>query len=100
MNTSLHMQDDCVMLSATGEIDVSNTDEFKTALWQAIDKAQTAVCVDMAEVSYIDSTGIGKLIAANAYAKEKDIAFSLKNLQTNVARVFNLLHVDAEMEIN
>ena len=46
-------------IKVTGEIDISNADSLRNAIDLALEQPTEAVELDFAQVSYIDSTGIG-----------------------------------------
>ena len=47
-----------------GEIDISNADKLRDAIDLALEQPTEKVELDFAQVSYIDSTGIGVLVGA------------------------------------
>ena len=48
----------------SGEVDVSNADELRAALDDCLEGGATSLVADISEVPYIDSTGIGVLVAS------------------------------------
>lgn len=90
---------DTYTLSAAGEIDVSCADTFRDALNTALESGATEVIVELSQVSYIDSTGIGVLVGAAHHAAEKGLSLICENPQRNVSRVLGLLGVDAELNV-
>lgn len=92
-----HTTDSTITLTVEGEVDVSNAKELRYRLEKAADEAPEALCVDLSEVSYIDSTGIGVLVGAAHKAQEAGYAFNVAHPQKNVARVFTLLELDEEL---
>ena len=74
-------------IKVTGEIDISNADSLRNAIDLALEQPTEAVELDFAQVSYIDSTGIGGK------------RFSCVNVQPPVMRVVQLLGVDQEISI-
>ena len=80
---------------AKGEVDVSNADVLRTAVSALIERdGIQRVEVDLAEVPYIDSTGIGVLVGAKHRAAEVGKHMQAVNAQPNVARIFGMLGVD------
>ncbi|GAA0965207.1 STAS domain-containing protein [Actinocorallia libanotica] len=55
--TSSHRSDGTTLLTAVGEIDMSNT----TALAAALDDARGRVVIDLTAVDYLDSAGLSVL---------------------------------------
>jgi anti-sigma B factor antagonist len=85
--------DTTATLTVSGEVDVSNAAELREALEAQLADGVSAVVVDIAEVSYIDSTGIGVLVACAHEAQEAGATLAVRRPQRNVARVFALLDV-------
>lgn len=89
----------CVVRVA-GEVDVSNADELRGALDEALACGATLVEVDLAQVPYIDSTGIGVLVGAARRASDAQKALKVLSPQRNVARVLSLLGVGDELGVS
>jgi anti-sigma B factor antagonist len=56
------------VVAPTGEIDMLTVDELRRQLAAAADAAPEVLVVDLSEVSFIDSTGLGAVVEANARA--------------------------------
>ena len=82
-----------------GEVDVSNADQLRSTLDEGLSAGETDLVVDLAEVPYIDSTGIGVLVGAAHRAAEKGVRLEVARPQRNVARVFGMLGVTSELNI-
>ena len=52
-------------IAVAGEVDVSNADELREAADKALATNPASLEVDLAEVPYIDSTGIGVLVGVS-----------------------------------
>ncbi len=95
LHTQSAPEQHCVRVIVSGEVDVSNAEELRAQIDAAFADADVEeVEVDMADVSYIDSTGIGVLVGAAHRAQEAGRAFRALNPQPNVLRIFGLLGVD------
>lgn len=82
-----------------GEVDVSNADQLRDAIDARLEAGTARVVVDLSDVPYIDSTGIGVLVGAAHRAGEKNVRFEVARPQRNVARVLGLLGVGADLNI-
>lgn len=87
------------LIKVTGEVDVSCADTLRSALAAALEDGAPQITVDLSEVSYIDSTGIGVLVGAAHKAAEQNGMLSVAHPQKNVARVLALLGVDSELNV-
>lgn len=63
--------DGTAVLKAVGEIDMSNSDTFASALDTAYDGARQRLVVDLTEVDYLDSAGLSILFS---YADRIELA--------------------------
>lgn len=95
--TTEKTQDRGLVVVAVGEVDVSCASELRDAIDAAFAGDAKAVTVDLAQVPYIDSTGIGVLVGAAHRAQELGKGFAAVNPQRNVRRVLDLLRVTAEL---
>lgn len=82
-----------------GEVDVSNAPELRSKLDHALASDATTVEVDMGQVPYIDSTGIGVLVGTAHRASEQGKNLVIANPQRNVSRVLSLLGVGDELNL-
>lgn len=85
----------------SGEVDVSCAGEMRDAIDSALAAAEPAsdLTVDIADVPYIDSTGIGVLVGAAHRASESGVRLVVARPQRNVARVLGLLGVGDDLHI-
>lgn len=90
----------CTRLSVSGEVDVSCASELRDAIdTQIAGGLDGELVVDLAEVPYIDSTGIGVLVGAAHRAQEAGGMLVVARPQRNVERVLGLLGVSADLNI-
>lgn len=81
-------------VTVTGEVDVSNANELREALDAVLGQTPAGISVDLAQVAYIDSTGIGVLVGSAHKAQDSGRVFQVLNPQANVLRILGLLGVD------
>lgn len=86
-------------ITVTGEVDISNADRLREVINFALEQPTEEIQLDLAQVAYIDSTGIGVLVGAAHHAAEHGKGFSVVNAQSGVMRVAQLLGVDQEISI-
>lgn len=86
-------------ITVTGEVDISNADRLREAINFALEQPTEEIQLDLAQVAYIDSTGIGVLVGAAHHAAGHGKGFSVVNAQPGVMRVAQLLGVDQEISI-
>jgi anti-anti-sigma factor len=73
-----------------GEIDMSTTEHLGRSLSSALDQRRPAVVVDLADVTFIDSTGIAELVRARNRALADNTSLTVINCQSIVRRVLEV----------
>jgi anti-anti-sigma factor len=81
---------DAVRVAAAGEIDLATADRFEQALIAALSPAPAALLVDLAEVTFMDSTGLAALIAAHRHAADEGSRLSVVRYRPMVRRVLEI----------
>mgnify|MGYP001217602189 CR=1 FL=1 len=78
-------------LRASGEIDVATSPELRRELHQLVDR-KGAIVVDLRDVSFIDSSGLGVLVGTLKRLRERDPneTLVLEGLQDPVRKVFDI----------
>lgn len=99
MSLSINTSVDAARVLVEGEVDVSNADELRNAVDAALVLDAPEVTVDLSQVPYIDSTGIGVLVGAAHRAVDAGKKLVVASPQKNVARVLGLLGVADDLNI-
>ncbi len=87
------------IIAVSGEVDLYNVSELKKALFSAIDGNCKSLIVDMKHVNYMDSSGIGALVAGQKKMKAHNGAFSLVNIHDDVLNILKLATLDRFFKI-
>jgi anti-sigma B factor antagonist len=96
-----HMeQEGTDVLQLRGEVDAYTITELKEVMKEIMTKENQEVVVDLEEVTYMDSTGLGVFISALKSAKEHNSELKLINIQDRVYRLFKITGLDEIMDIN
>lgn len=99
MSLSINTREVTARVLVEGEVDVSNADELRDAVDAALSLDAPEVTVDLSQVPYIDSTGIGVLVGAAHRAADAGKKLVVASPQKNVARVLGLLGVADDLNI-
>ncbi len=73
-----------------GEIDLHSAPQLRAALSKTSEVPPSRVVIDLSEVTFIDSTGIGVLVGALKRAREGGGALHFCGVQSRVRRVFEI----------
>lgn len=82
------------VVAPSGEVDMHESPRLRSALLDAIARAPAAVVVDLAGVTFIDSSGVATLVEAMKLAKAAGLTLVLAGMSENVRNVFALARLD------
>ncbi|MEU4675510.1 STAS domain-containing protein [Micromonospora sp. NPDC023737] len=82
-----------VRVTARGEIDLSTADDLQHEIEAAIASTASAVTVDLAEVTFLDSAGINALLKGRRLADEHHKPYHVTNAQGMVRQLLRLTGV-------
>ena len=94
MEYQIQRDGDVVILALHGVLDVASAPTFQTALQSILDEGDNRVAVDMADVSFMDSSGLGVLIAAYRRLSGGGGQIALANVVPAVHKVLQLTRTD------
>ena len=83
-----------VVLALAGEVDMTTGDVFRQTLLAVLaEPGVRRVLLDVGELRFMDSNGVGVLVKAQRTAEERDICFGLVNVRGPVRGVLEMLGV-------
>lgn len=74
--------------------------QLRDAIRELISKGQTRILLNLAEVSYIDSSGLGELVSAYTTAKNQGATLKLLKLTKKVHDLLQLTKLYTVFDIN
>jgi len=80
-------------------VTVANVADLKTTLISTLKGGASKVVLDLAEVKFMDSTGISVLISGLKTSRECSNRFVIANIQRDVLKLFELMKLDKIFEI-
>ena len=88
--TSLARDAGTLTVALHGEVDVLTVDKVRVALTEAVDQRPDSIVVDLADLSFIDSTGLGALVFGFQRARDSGIVFRLAHPSRGVHQILVL----------
>ncbi|MFZ5629579.1 MAG: STAS domain-containing protein [Spirochaetota bacterium] len=82
------------VLDLEGELDLFNTNQLKDALKQLVSSGDVRVIMNLEQVSYIDSTGIGVFLSMLKPLRDKGGDLKLAAPSAPVQKVFQLTRLN------
>ena len=73
-----------------GDLDMAVADTLKRTLTDLVDKGQPRIVLDLAAVSYIDSSGLGAFVASMKHARAAGGDIKLCAMQSDVRSIFDM----------
>ncbi len=95
MELTTRRQDDALIITVRGEVDLYNAKVLGDALEGAGQESVKNVVLDVEKVTYIDSTGIGILIKGKKNLKAAGGDLKLAQVQESIQDVFNRTKLDS-----
>ena len=94
INSIIDTKNDFWEVSLAGELDVSTADELKKSLHKLIDEKNIDMKLNLENLDYIDSTGLGVMIGILKRLKIENKEVYIEKPKNNVRRIFNITGLD------
>lgn len=90
MEINLNNKGNLVEIKVKGDIEMMSIKEFKEKLLAVGEDNDVDIALDLSEVDYIDSSGVGVLISLNKLQKKKGKKLELVKVSPKVLNVLKL----------
>lgn len=87
------------LIRVVGEVDLYSSPELRKAILKAVPSAEGGLAIDMAGVTYIDSSGVATLVEGLRSAREHGTGFALVSPSPAVMQVLELARLDSIFEV-
>ena len=94
MNINFNEELDHWAVDLLGEVDIYTANELKDELNIAIEERPKNLVINMQNLDYIDSTGLGILIGVVKRLKQKQGDIYIVNTKPNVRKIFTITGLD------
>lgn len=88
------VQGDAVVLTPRGDVDMSGSPVLRESLKRVIDTRPRRIVVDLADVDYMDSSGVATLVEAMKKVKEMGSRLLICNMKQRVRAIFEIARLD------
>ena len=86
--------DDVTVVRVAGEVDVYSAPALKDRLEESVAEPPHRVVVDLADVTFLDSTGLGTLVGALKAAEKLGGTVSITGAHERVLKLFRITGLD------
>ncbi len=83
-----------VIIKLAGKFNIEEVLNFENACREYIEKKVPTMGLDLSELKYIDSSGIGSLIKTMNITKNNNVELVLLDLQPDIHNVFKIAYLD------
>lgn len=94
INSKLDNQNNFWDISLEGELDVSTADKLKEHLHSLVEKEIVDMKINLTNLDYIDSTGLGVMIGVLKKLKISDKEIYILEPKSNVKKIFTITGLD------
>ena len=94
-----HAKRGMVILSPAGAIDTETCELLNQQIKKVLKRSVTTLVLDMANVEFITSRGVGLIAKTKASLTQKNIDFAIMNLQPQVRKVFEIMCLLPELNV-
>jgi anti-sigma B factor antagonist len=89
---------DCLAVAFEGELDLAAAPQVRQVLLDSLEAGQDLL-VDLASVTFIDSSGLACLVEALREARDRTVGLALANVSAPVLQVLRLTRLEQVFEI-
>jgi anti-anti-sigma factor len=93
------LDENAVKIALRGELDLEHAYSFDEELRRLEEMRPDCICIDLRELTFLDSSGLARLVAARRRARRLGHRLVLVRGTAAVQRVFQLTAVDEAFEI-
>lgn len=94
------LRPDLVLITLTGAVDASSAAEVKATLEPFTARTGVIVVLDMADLAFIDSAGLGTLIGAQRRLRELKSELRLTRVPSHVEKILHITALDQALPIH
>lgn len=91
---------DVPVVAVSGEVDVYSAPALKDNLTELLQSGVTSVIVDLGNVAFLDSTGLGALVEARAATSEAGGSLALVCNHERILKLFTITGLDGVFAIH
>ena len=93
-------RDGHAVLALRGEIDVYTAPLLRQAILDLIEQGKLNVVIDMHEVDFLDSTGLGVLVEGLKRVKTREGSFAIVAIEDKILKIFDITGLNKAFPIH
>jgi anti-sigma B factor antagonist len=84
------LENETAVIEVAGELESANCDDLREEILGQVNAARSHLVIDLREVTFIDSTGLGVLVGGLKKMRESNGRFSLVCAQPRILRILEI----------
>ena len=100
LQISTRAEDGAVVVTVAGEVDVATAPQLDATLSDLIADGAVTLVVDLSEVGFLDSTGLGVLVKAVKRTREAAGGVAVVTTSPRVLKVLNITGLDKAIPVH
>ena len=88
------------IISVSGEVDLATSSELDKAVIDALESGTSGLIIDLSDLTFIDSSGLGVIVRALKRCRESEIELNLVITNERVLKVFGITGLDQVIPIH
>ena len=77
-------------VTVRGEVDLASATDLEACIRHALEGSPSSVVLDLAGLTFIDSSGLRVLVSVSADARSRAVSFGLRNVPGHAQRVLDI----------
>ncbi len=99
MKISKQNEGEFILFKVDGDIDIYTVSQLKESLRKQIEEVPCNIIIDLAAVTYLDSSGIGLLVNTHKDLVKWGYCLGLVNVNKETRQLFKITYVDKIIDI-
>jgi anti-sigma B factor antagonist len=91
---------DRYVITVSGEVDLATSPDLDTAIIESVDSGASSIVIDLTDVSFMDSSGLGVIVRGLKRCREADKDLDLVITSDRVLKVFGITGLDQVIPIH
>lgn len=100
LQINTHVEHDHTVLAVAGELDVYTAPALRTEIGDRIASGQNRLVVDLTDVEFVDSTGLGILVAGLTASREAGGDLSLVCSRPSLLKLLKITGLDEVFDVH
>jgi anti-sigma B factor antagonist len=96
---NVRWQDKTAIVEVQGDIDLRSSPALQEKLGKVLNEEPDRVVVNLADVPYMDSSGVASLVKVLSHVKKQSVPLVLVEMTDRVRSIFEITHLDTVFDI-